>query len=477
MKKFRPLLFVMFVIVLFTSCTSTKQSSSSSTSNSYAAKGVKPIAVPTPVRPAGQQDMLAYAAPKIPVVRVGFIGLGMRGPGAVERWIHIPNTKVAALADLSALRVEASQKILDRNNVARVPGYSGSDDAWKQLCERDDVDLVYIATDWKNHVPMALYAMEKGKHVAIEVPAAMNMKDIWDLINTSERTRKHCMMLENCVYDEFEMTALNMAQQGVFGEIIHVEGAYIHDLSPFWKSYWNNWRLDYNKNHRGDVYPTHGIGPVCQALNIHRGDKMNYLVSVDTRSFNGVEEWKKMKGEEPSEFRNGDHTITMIKTQNGKTMQIQHNVMTPRPYSRMYQLTGTRGFANKYPMQGFAIEGGQIAGADYQNLSGHQFVKDDVRKSLMEKYKHPFYKEMEETAKKLGAIAHGGMDFIMDYRLAYCLQNGLPLDMDVYDMAEWCCLAELSAISLDNGSAPVLIPDFTRGGWNKTQGYKHAMAK
>lgn len=481
MKKFRPLLFVMFVIVLFTSCTSTKQSSSSSTSNSYAAKGVKPIAVPTPVRPAGQQDMLAYAAPKIPVVRVGFIGLGMRGPGAVERWIHIPNTKVAALADLSALRVEASQKILDRNNVARVPGYSGSDDAWKQLCEREDVDLVYIATDWKNHVPMALYAMEKGKHVAIEVPAAMNMKDIWDLINTSERTRKHCMMLENCVYDEFEMTALNMAQQGVFGEIIHVEGAYIHDLSPFWKSYWNNWRLDYNKNHRGDVYPTHGIGPVCQALNIHRGDKMNYLVSVDTRSFNGVEEWKKMKGEEPAEFKNGDQTITMIKTQNGKTMQIQHNVMTPRPYSRMYQLVGTKGFANKYPMQGFAIEGSQlssdVAGADYQKISGHSFVKDDVRKALMEKYKHPFYKQMEETAKKLGAIAHGGMDYIMDYRLAYCLQNGLPLDMDVYDMAEWCCLAELSAISLDNGSAPVLIPDFTRGGWNKTQGYKHAMAK
>ena len=445
---------------------------------SYARADFKPIELPVPVRPAGQQDMLAYAAPKIPVVRVGFIGLGMRGPSAVERWTYIPNTRVVALADIRPERVEASQKILDKRGVARAAGYSGNEDSWKALCERDDIDLVYIATDWKNHVPMALYAMEKGKHVAIEVPAAMNMQDIWDLINTSERTRKHCMMLENCVYDQFELTALNMAQQGVFGEIIHAEGAYIHELSQFWSSYWNNWRLDYNREHRGDVYPTHGIGPVAQALNIHRGDKMNYLVSVDTEPFNGREEWKKLKGEYPAEFRNGDHTITMIRTEKGKTIQIQHNVMTPRPYSRMYQLTGTEGFANKYPTQGFAIKGDNIdrsvAGENYQRLNGHSFASPELMKTLMETYKHPFYKEVEEQAKELGAIAHGGMDYIMDYRLAHCLQNGLPLDMDVYDMAEWSCLTELSAISLDNGSAPVIIPDFTRGAWNRIQGFRFA---
>lgn len=481
MNKISGLFFTACIaMIILAGCGNSKQTSSS-TPASYAQKGVRPIAVPAPPRPAGQMDMLNYAAPKIPVVRVGFIGLGMRGPGAVERWLNIPNTKVIALADLRPERVEAAQKILDRNKAARAAGYSGTDDAWKALCERDDIDLVYIATDWKHHVPMALYAMEKGKHVAIEVPAAMNMKDIWDLINTSERTRKHCMMLENCVYDEFEMTALNMAQQGVFGEIIHAEGAYIHELSAFWKSYWNNWRLEYNKDHRGDVYPTHGIGPVAQALNIHRGDKMNYLVAFDTRPINGPEEWKKLKGEYPAEFRNGDHTVTMIKTQNGKTIQIQHNVMTPRPYSRMYQLTGTKGFANKYPIQGFAIKGSQlsadIAGTEYQKLDGHSYVNDEIKQTLMQKYKHPFYLEMQETAKKLGAIAHGGMDYIMDYRLAYCLQNGLHLDMDVYDMAEWSCLTELTAISLDNGSAPVLIPDFTRGGWNKIQGYRHAMVK
>ncbi|TXH22172.1 MAG: Gfo/Idh/MocA family oxidoreductase [Chitinophagaceae bacterium] len=472
MKKLKLLLFAAISFgFIFQGCSSSKQSASS-------AKNVKSIETKTPIRPAGQKDMLGYAAPKIPVVRVGFIGLGMRGPGAVERWTKIPNTKVVALADLRPERVEVGQKILSKNNMAPAAAYSGSEDAWKALCDRDDIDLVYIATDWKHHVPMALYAMEKGKHVAIEVPAAMNMKDIWALINTSERTRKHCMMLENCVYDFFELTTLNMAQKGLFGEVIHAEGAYIHDLSEFWGSYWNNWRLDYNKDFRGDVYPTHGIGPVCQALNIHRGDKMNYLVAVDTKPFNGVEEWKKHKGETPKDFKNGDQTITMIKTEKGKTIQIQHNVMTPRPYSRMYQLTGTKGFANKYPLEGYALGSGQVSSdvtPNHEKLSAHSFVSKDVKEALMKKYKHPIHVELEETAKKVGG--HGGMDYIMDYRLAYCLQNGLPLDMDVYDLAEWCCLAELSAISLDNGSAPVAIPDFTRGSWNKTQGYKHAFAK
>lgn len=449
-----------------------------SKSGTQKTKTSRTIVTPVPARPAGQKDMLAYAAPKIPVVRVGFIGLGMRGPGAVGRWTQIPNTKIIALADLRPERVEAAQKILDKNSVTRAAEYSGSEDAWKKLCERPDIDLVYIATDWKHHVPMALYAMQKGKHVAIEVPAAMNMKDIWDLINTSEKTRKHCMMLENCVYDFFELTTLNMAQKGLFGEVIHGEGAYIHDLSPFWKEYWNNWRLDYNKEFRGDVYPTHGIGPVCQALNIHRGDKMNYLVSVDTKSFNGREHWKTAKGAYPDQFRNGDHTITLIGTEKGKSIEVQHNVMTPRPYSRMYQLTGTKGFANKYPSEGYALDGDQVSAditPDHEKLSAHGYVSKEIKDALMKKYKHPIHQELEETAKKVGG--HGGMDFIMDYRLVYCLQNGLPLDMDVYDLAEWCCLTELSAISLDNGSAPVSIPDFTRGAWNKIQGYKHAFVK
>lgn len=425
-----------------------------------------------PERPIGQQDAILMTAPKLDEVRVGFIGLGMRGPAAVKRFTHIEGTKIMALCDISQERVDNAQNILIKAGLPKVTSYAGSTEAWKQLCENPNIDLVYICTDWKSHAKMALYAMEKGKHVAIEVPAAMTLKDIWALINMSEKTRKHCMMLENCVYDFFEMTTLNMAQHNLFGEILHVEGAYIHNLDKVWDRYWNNWRLDYNEKHRGDVYPTHGIGPVCQILDIHRGDKMNYLVSMDTKAVNGPAMVKKLTGRESENFKNGDHTMTMIRTENGKTIQIQHSVVSPRPYSRMYQVSGTNGFANKYPVQGYAFRSEQMPKDLDVVVSAHRFVSEKVKKILMEKYKHPITKELEETAKKVGG--HGGMDFIMDYRLIYCLRNGLPLDMDVYDLAEWCCLVELSAISLENNSAPVEIPDFTRGSWDKVKGYRHA---
>ena len=320
--------------------------------------------------------------------------------------------------------------------------------------------------------------MEHGKHVAIEVPAAMTLDEIWQLINTSEKTRKHCMQLENCVYDFFELTSLNMAQQGVFGEVLHVEGSYIHNLEDFWPEYWNNWRMDYNHLHRGDVYATHGMGPACQVLNIHRGDRMKTLVSMDTKAVNGPAYIKKQTGEEVTDFQNGDQTSTLIRTENGKTMLIQHNVMTPRPYSRMYQIVGADGYASKYPIEEYCLRPSLVDSKDvpnHENLNAHGSVPENVKKALMDKYKDPIHIELEETAKKVGG--HGGMDFIMDYRLAYCLQNGLPLDMDVYDLAEWCCMAELTRLSIENNSAPVEVPDFTRGGWNKVQGYRHAFAK
>ncbi|NCB67296.1 MAG: Gfo/Idh/MocA family oxidoreductase [Bacteroidia bacterium] len=440
-------------------------------------KTVKPIKVHVPKRAKGQTDVVNLVTPKMEVVRVGFIGLGMRGPGAVSRFTHIEGTDIKALCDLYPERVENVQKNLEKAGRPRAAAYSGSEDAWKQLCDRNDIDLVYIATDWKNHAHMALYAMEKGKHVAIEVPGAMTMKEIWALIDMSEKTRKHCMMLENCVYDFFELTTLNMAQNGVFGEVLHTEGAYIHNLEDFWGSYTNNWRLDYNEKHRGDVYPTHGLGPACQLLDIHRGDKMNYLVAVDTKPVNGPAAVKKLQGRESKDFKNGDHTLTLIRTEKGKTIHIQHNVVNPRPYSRMYQLTGTDGFANKYPTEGYCLRPSQVSSditPNHEDLNSHGFVSKEIKDALMKKYKHRIHSELEETAKKVGG--HGGMDFIMDYRLIYCLRNGLPLDMDVYDLAEWSCLAELTAISLENNSAPVTVPDFTRGAWNKVKGYRHAFA-
>ena len=436
------------------------------------------IKTAVPERPAGQADMVAYAAPVIDTVRVGFIGLGMRGPGAVERFIHIPGTKIVALCDLLPENVAKCQKMLEKAGLPAAAEYTDAEDAWKELCERDDIDLVYIATDWKHHAKMGVYAMEQGKHTAIEVPSAMTLDEIWTLIDTSERTRKHCMQLENCVYDFFEMNTLNMAQQGLFGEVLHVEGSYIHNLKDFWPYSWNNWRLDYNHENRGDVYATHGMGPACQLLDMHRGDRMTTLVAMDTKAVCAPDYIEQTTGVRPDDFKNGDHTMTMIRTANGKTIHIQHDVVTPRPYSRMYQLTGTKGFANKYPVQGYALEPEQIALSempDHENLSSHGFLSPEQQAALTEKYMHPIIREVGDFARKVGG--HGGMDFIMDYRMIYCLRNGLPLDMDVYDMAEWCCLAPLTALSIENDSAPVEVPDFTRGAWNRVKGFRHAFAE
>lgn len=464
-----------FIIGVAVTCLA---SCTSSPKEAAVEKEYAPIEVSVPERPAGQQDVIQLTAPRLDTVRVGFIGLGMRGPGAVARFTHIPGTKIVALCDLRPECVAGTQKILEKAGLPKAAEYSGDENAWKQLCEREDIDLVYIATDWKHHAAMGVYAMEHGKHVAIEVPAAMTLDEIWALINTSEKTRKHCMQLENCVYDFFELTTLNMAQQGVFGEVLHVEGAYIHNLEEFWPYYWNNWRLDYNKEFRGDVYATHGMGPACQLLDIHRGDRMKILVAMDTKAVTGPKLTKELKGEEAPDFQNGDHTMTFIRTEKGKTLHIQHDVMTPRPYSRMYQLTGTDGFASKYPIEEYCLRPSQVDAKDvpdHENLNMHGSVPENVKTALMEKYKHPIHRELEETAKKVGG--HGGMDYIMDYRLVYCLRNGLPLDMDVYDLAEWCCMAELTRLSIENGNAPVAVPDFTRGGWDKVKGFRHAFAE
>ena len=438
----------------------------------------KMIETEVPERPAGQSDVLQLTAPPMDTVRVGFIGLGMRGPGAVERFAQIEGTAVKGLCDVEADRVEACQELLEKLGRPRATGYCGSTEAYKEMCERDDIDLIYIATDWVHHVPLAVYAMEHGKHVAIEVPAALTMDEIWQLINTSERTRLHCMMLENCVYDFFEIATLNMAQQGLFGEVLHVEGSYLHNLDDFWTEYWENWRLDYNMKNRGDIYPTHGIGPDCQVLNIHRGDRMEYLVAMDTKPYNGPKVVKKLTGEDCTDFQNGDQTSTLIRTVNGKTMLIQHDVLTPRPYSRMYQVVGSDGYASKYPIQQLLFRTENLDStttADYQNLNAHSALPAELCQAILQKYLPPFVQELEETARRVGG--HGGMDFLMDYRLVYCLQNGLPLDMDVYDMAEWCCLGPLTRLSLENGSAPVAIPDFTRGAWDKVKGFSYAFAK
>ncbi len=445
------------------------------------------IVIETPQRPEGQKDVLGLALPKKKVVRIGLVGLGMRGPGAVENFSLIPGVQVVALCDYEEKRAVKQNERLRKNGLAPAAVYYG-EKGYEALCKRPDIDLVYIATDWEHHAIVAKCALENGKNVADEVPSAMNLQECWDLINLAEQKQLNCMILENCCYDWFEMRTLNMAQHGVFGEILRAQGAYIHNLDDFWDYYWKNpngsdpdqlgWRLKYNKENRGDLYATHGLGPVAQALDIHRGDRMKTLVSMDTKSVHGKELVEKKTGKPCTEFRNGDHTTTLIRTEGEKVIELQHDVMNPQPYNRLYQLTGTRGFANKYPVEGYAVDASQLKATGNQpkvdDLSTHSFMPDEQRKALEEKYESPILKKFGKLAKEVGG--HGGMDFIMCARLIYCLQNGLPLDMDVYDLAEWCAIAELSAISLDNDCSPVTFPDFTRGLWNKEKGYHHAYA-
>lgn len=452
----------------------------------------KPQAIKTeiPARPAGQEDVLGLRLDPIDTVKIGFVGLGGRGSYALYRYLSVPWTKIVALCDIEPDRVEKNVNFLKEHGIEVSGTYTGNE-GYKELCKRDDIDLVYICTDWVNHAPVALEALNNGKNVACEVPSATSLAECWALVNAAEKNRRHCMMLENCCYDFFELSALEMARQGVFGDIIHAEGAYCHNLTDYWDGYWRNWRLEFNSKHKGDVYPTHGLGPVCQALNIHRGDRMKTLVAMDTPSANGIKSVKRFQNEDMPDFKNGDLTATMILTEKGKSILIEHDVMTPRPYNRMYQLVGTEGYAAKYPVEQWSISKGQADSLGLflseQNEKGDGLMNErdridfygalpeDVVKKLQAKYPTPILdKDLEELAKRVGG--HGGMDFLMDYRLNYCLHYGLPLDMDVYDLAEWCSIGELGAISIANGCAPVEVPDFTRGAWDKVDGFKYAFA-
>lgn len=404
-------------------------------------------------------NMSGFAAPKIDIVRVGVIGLGSRGPGAVERLSKIDGVEIKALCDKLPDRVDKAQKILEKNGLPAAKGYTGTPEIWKELCQSNELDLVYITTPWEFHTPMAVFAMENGKHAVSEVPAAVTVDEAWQLVETSERTKKHCMMLENCCYDFFELLTLNMARQGFFGELVHVEGAYIHNLleSNFSKTgYVDMWRLKHNQKRRGNLYPTHGLGPVCQALNINRGDRMDYLTSMSSNDFQMAAKAEMLAKEDPfynefvtKEYR-GNMTTTVVRTEKGKTIMIQHDVTSTRPYSRIHLISGTKGVAQKYP------EPGRISNA-------HEWFDEAKMKEIEEQYTPEIVKRIGELAKQIGG--HGGMDFMMDWRLIDCLRNGLPLDQDVYDAALWSSIAPLSEWSVANRSNSINVPDFTGGSY------------
>ena len=410
-------------------------------------------------------NMCGYAAPKLDKVRIGFVGIGDRGSGAVERMTYIDGVEIVALCDVRQAAVDGGQKILEEAGLPRAKEYVGSETDFQRLCEDGICDLIYTATPWQWHVPVALAAMEGGAHAAVEVSAAKTMDECWQMVETSERTKKHCVILENCCYDFFELLTLNMVRQGMFGDLIHGEGAYIHDLD-YWLfnkpeddkmsdgAYYKMWRMHENTR-KANVYPTHGLGPICQAMNINRGDKMDYLTAMMGDDFTLRQKIEEKAKEDPffEQFlgwdMRGNMDMQMIRTNKGRTILIQHDVSSPRPYSRIHQLSGTKAFAQKYPIEQIAF--------------GHQVADEDEIKEIQEKYTPEIVRRVGEMAKKVGG--HGGMDFIMDWRLIDCLRNGLPMDMDVYDAAAWSCITPLSEWSIANGSAPIAIPDFTRGAW------------
>ena len=414
-----------------------------------------------------QNHAVGLTAPPIETVRVAFVGLGMRGSGAVGRFMHLEGTEVVALCECRKEKLDSAQETLKTNGRPPAAEYLG-EDAWMEMCRRDDIDLVYLCTPWSLHTPQAVYAMKQGKHVAIEVPAALTLKECWELVDTCEQTRRHCMMLENCCYDFFELTTLNMAQKGLLGEMVHAECAYIHDLRSLCfdkDAYYKMWRLEHNVKHTGNPYPTHGIGPVAQVLNINRGDKMEYLTSMSTNEFGmslyAADKFGANSPEAKREYKLGDMNSTLIKTNKGKTILLQHDVTSPRPYDRIHKLSGTKGYAQKYPDERLALE-----------PNAHNFCKPEEFDRLMAEHEHPLSKKIKAQAQKVGG--HGGMDFIMDYRLIHCLRNGLPLDQNVYDAATWSSLVELTELSVQKNSAPVPVPDFTRGNWNLQKGLQLA---
>lgn len=428
---------------------------------SFLQQGLSGCSTSGGVAAAGERSVMGLRAPSLDEVRVGFIGVGKRGPSAVQRLSRIPKTKVVAICDVFEARAAKSAADVVAAGHAKPEIYFGSEDAYKKLCERPDVDLVYACTPWHFHVPMALYAMQCGKHVCTEVPMAMTVEDCWRLVDMAEKTRLHCMMLENCCYGEDEMFALMLARNGVLGELVHGDCGYIHELraSLTNHTYYKDYTLEYFRKHTGNSYPTHGLGPIAQYMGINRGDRFERLVSMSSNEF-GLTSFSKEKfgANDPRAnypYKTGDMNTSVIRTMKGRTIMVQYGRYSPRPYSRINLITGTRGTLCSEP-QRVAL-----------GPKWHEWLPAAELAALKAKYAHPLWKQKGEIAKKSGG--HGGMDYLMEYRLCHCLLNGLPLDQDVYDGASWSSLVELTERSVLNGGSAVEMPDFTRGAWKTAQ--------
>lgn len=389
-------------------------------------------------------------------VRVGIIGVGGRGSGLLGDLLAVDNVTVKAVCDLSQERAERAGKRVSDAGQAAPTVYAGTETAFEKLCDRNDLDIVYIATPWDWHVPMAVRAMERGKHAAVEVPAATTLEDCWKLVDTSERTRCHCIILENCCYGQSELLVLNMVRAGLFGTVTHGEAAYIHDLRALLleDSGEGLWRRKPHQTRNGNLYPTHGLGPVARYFGIHDGDRFAFMVSVSTGE-HSLAEYRDAHlptgdSKRREIYKCGDRNTSILKTVQGRTITLVHDVVSPQPYDRLNAVFGTKGAFRDYPPRVYMD--GQTGGEAWAALDAYR-----------EKHEHELWRNVGALARKRGG--HGGMDFLMTYRLMQCLREGLPPDMDVYDAAAWSAPGPLSEWSVAHNSAPAPFPDFTRGHW------------
>ena len=394
------------------------------------------------------------AAP-IDTVRMGFVGVGGMGSAHVRNFLNIENVQIRAVCDIVPEKVARVQKWVQEAGQPEPAGYSRGETDFKRMCENEDIDLVFNVTPWRWHVPVCIAAMEAGKHAATEVPAAVTLDECWQLVETSERTRKHCVMMENCCYDRTELMILNMVRKGLLGELLHAQGGYLHDLRDlkFSSSGEGLWRTAHSIRRNGDLYPTHGLGPVAQCMNVNRGNRFDYLVSMScsSRGLNllAAKKFGSDSQQAKQKYALGDVVTTLIRTVNGQTIVLTHDTNTPRPYSRDILVQGTKGIVRKYPEQKIHIEG---------RSEPHTW---EPLENYAAEYEHPLWKAHAQKAKG----GHGGMDYIEDYRLIEALHTGTPTDMDVYDAAAWSVVSELTESSIANRGRSVDFPDFTRGKW------------
>lgn len=410
------------------------------------------------------RSTLGLTVPKMDVVRVGFIGVGERGVGAVKHFCHLDGVEIKAICDTHQAVVERAVKIVVDKGFKKPDTYGKNDYDYRRMLERQDIDIVIISTPWKWHTPMAVATMESGKHAFVEVPAAVTVEEAWQLVNTSERTQMNCMMLENVCYGRDELMVLNMVRQGIFGELLHGEAAYIHELRWQMKEIdhkTGSWRTPWHAAVDGNLYPTHGLGPVSQYMNINRGDRFDYITSMSSPSLGRAAYAKKEfpadHGRNKLNYIAGDMNTSIIKTVKGRSIMVQHDTTTPRPYSRHNLIQGTNGVFAGFPNRIALEQGG--------SKSYHEWDYDMT--DWYNKYDHPLWQKMGAEAERNGG--HGGMDFLMFWRIVFCLRNGEPLDQDVYDAAAWSAVFPLSVESVADRSNSKDFPDFTRGLWQQAK--------